>query len=122
LPNCPALRKRLVGLRQINAGQVRLSRDACNEHEGMMAMAARQSLRSEIDELKREIETLKAAAPGESAEPATVGSELENQIEELKSLVDSMLEDAEQTVARHPVATVAGAIALGIVIGRLTAR
>ncbi len=85
-------------------------------------MAARQSLRSEIDELKREIETLKAAAPGESAEPATVGSELENQIEELKSLVDSMLEDAEQTVARHPVATVAGAIALGIVIGRLTAR
>jgi ElaB/YqjD/DUF883 family membrane-anchored ribosome-binding protein len=33
-----------------------------------------------------------------------------------------MLDEAEETVTEHPVATVAGALALGIVIGRITAR
>jgi ElaB/YqjD/DUF883 family membrane-anchored ribosome-binding protein len=37
-------------------------------------------------------------------------------------MVQQLLADAEETVAEHPVATVAGALALGLVIGRLTAR
>ena len=40
----------------------------------------------------------------------------------LNRLVQDMLENAEETIAEHPVATVAGALALGIVIGRLTAH
>ena len=36
--------------------------------------------------------------------------------------VQQMLEEAEEAMSEHPVATVAGALALGIVIGRLTAR
>jgi ElaB/YqjD/DUF883 family membrane-anchored ribosome-binding protein len=44
------------------------------------------------------------------------------QMAELNRLVHQMLEDAEETITEHPVATVAGALALGIVIGRLTAR
>jgi ElaB/YqjD/DUF883 family membrane-anchored ribosome-binding protein len=46
----------------------------------------------------------------------------ERQITELNRLVEAMLDEAEDSVAEHPVATVAGALALGIVIGRLTAR
>lgn len=37
-------------------------------------------------------------------------------------MVKTMLDDAETTVSDHPVATVAGALALGIVVGRLTSR
>jgi ElaB/YqjD/DUF883 family membrane-anchored ribosome-binding protein len=47
---------------------------------------------------------------------------MHEQIAELNRLVQDMLESAEDTIAEHPVATVAGALALGIVIGRLTAH
>jgi ElaB/YqjD/DUF883 family membrane-anchored ribosome-binding protein len=89
-------------------------------------MPLRQSLHDEIAALTREIEALKpaAAAPAtaEAEGVAMAPSELERQIHELTRLVETMLDEAEDTVTRHPVATVAGALALGIVIGRLTAR
>jgi ElaB/YqjD/DUF883 family membrane-anchored ribosome-binding protein len=87
-------------------------------------MPLRQSLHDEIAALKREIEALKpmAAAPDRAEGAAVAPSELERQIGELTRMVETMLDEAEDTVSRHPVATVAGALALGIVIGRLTAR
>ena len=84
-------------------------------------MSRHQSLRQEIEELRAEIEALKSrTAAAADAPPAEAADE--GQIAELNRLVRTMLDDAEETVADHPVATVAGALALGIVIGRLSAR
>ena len=93
-------------------------------------MARRIGIREELEELRAEILALrskaekaeKPAAQGETAAPANPETTLEHQIGELNRLVKAMLDDAETTVIEHPVATVAGALALGIVIGRLTTR
>jgi ElaB/YqjD/DUF883 family membrane-anchored ribosome-binding protein len=88
-------------------------------------MSRRPNLRDELDQLRKEIEALRGAAPAAGKAEAgvqSVASHLEQQIAELQHLVQTMLDEAEETVAQHPVATVAGALALGIVIGRLTAR
>jgi ElaB/YqjD/DUF883 family membrane-anchored ribosome-binding protein len=82
-------------------------------------------MRDELDQLRKEIEALRGAVPAGGKTEAgvqSVVSHLEQQIAELQRLVQTMLDEAEDTVAEHPVATVAGALALGIVIGRLTAR
>lgn len=85
-------------------------------------MALGKTLRAEMDEIKAELarlrETRGAAGSGEAAAEGGVGA----QIAELNRLVQDMLDNAEETIAEHPVATVAGALALGIVIGRLTAH
>ena len=79
-------------------------------------MTRRMSLRAELEALRAEIEALKP--PQKAAQPEGAAHE----IGELNRLVKAMLDDAETTIAEHPVATVAGALALGIVIGRLTAQ
>jgi ElaB/YqjD/DUF883 family membrane-anchored ribosome-binding protein len=78
------------------------------------------SLRTELDELRAELAKLRVqnGSPAAAGQPAV--STVETQIAELNRLVHQMLEDAEDTVAEHPVAAVAGALALGIIIGRLT--
>ena len=87
---------------------------------------ALRSLRDELEMLKHEVEAMKATAPGdagpEGGPTPSAGTELESQLGELTQMVKTMLDEAEDTVTRHPMATVAGALALGIVIGRLTAR
>lgn len=90
-------------------------------------MTHRMNMRQEIDDLRAQFEASRkdsAAAVSTAAdkpkEPESTG--LEHQMAELNRLVQVMLDDAEETVIEHPVATVAGALALGIVIGRLTAR
>lgn len=85
-------------------------------------MALGKTLRNEIDEIRAELARLrKPAVQPPGAEAAAAGG-LQDQIAELNRLVQDMLENAEETIAEHPVATVAGALALGIVIGRLTAH
>lgn len=91
-------------------------------------MTPGKTLRAELDEIRAELARLRQAhrpdpapeaAPGAAADaPGGVGE----QIAELNRLVHQMLEDAEETITEHPVATVAGALALGIVIGRLTSH
>ncbi len=89
-------------------------------------MTRRKSLREELEELRSEFESLRPVA--KEPEAQTTGAEemtgnmIERQMGELNRMVQDMLDDAEQTVADHPKATVAGAIALGILIGRLTAK
>ena len=90
-------------------------------------MISRVSLRQELDELRAEFESWRKGSTqsasrlqDESVPAETTG--LEHQIAELNHLVKMMLDEAEETVTEHPVATVAGALALGIVIGRITAR
>lgn len=92
-------------------------------------MAQRSSLRQELEELRAEFEAFRQSkAVAEKAEPrheppphpsATL---LERQIAELDRLVHEMLDDAEETVSEHPISAIAGALALGIVIGWLAAR
>lgn len=88
-----------------------------------------RTLRAELDEIGAELARLRAAqaeaepvADARDASAAQPGGGLNEQIAELSNLVHQMLEEAEETITQHPVATVAGALALGIVIGRLTAR
>lgn len=85
-------------------------------------MTLGKTLRAELDEIRDELARLRearAAAGGHGTAPESGMSE---QMAELNRLVHEMLENAEETIAEHPVATVAGALALGIVIGRLTAH
>ena len=83
-------------------------------------MAPGKTLRAELDEIRAELSRLRETRA--AAEGATPASEMSEKLAELNRLVHEMLENAEDTIAEHPVATVAGALALGIVIGRLTAH
>jgi ElaB/YqjD/DUF883 family membrane-anchored ribosome-binding protein len=89
-------------------------------------MPARDRLKQDFEALKAELVALREPAR-EAAHSAAETAEgvlgpLERDAKDLADLVHQMIEDAEQTVKDHPGATIAGAIALGIVIGRLTAR
>lgn len=90
-------------------------------------MTSRMSLRQELDDLRADFESLQKGSPQSTSYPqdGPVPAEhhgLDHQIAELNRLVQMMLDEAEETVTEHPVATVAGALALGIVIGRITAK
>jgi ribosomal protein L29 len=78
------------------------------------------TLRAELDELRAELARLRVSQNGSPPAEQSSVSTVEAQIAELHRLVHQMLEEAEDTVAEHPVAAIAGALALGIVIGRLT--
>lgn len=90
-------------------------------------MTTLKKLREELEQLKSEI-LAKAADEASTIAPklAKTGSKIhasfDEQTKELNSMVKAMLDEAETTVSDHPVATVAGALALGIAIGRLTSR
>jgi ElaB/YqjD/DUF883 family membrane-anchored ribosome-binding protein len=79
-----------------------------------------RTLQAELDALRAELARLRGTEAGEEPQPAS--EVLGKEFAELNGLVHRMLDDAEDLVARHPVAAVAGALALGIVIGKLTAR
>ena len=96
-------------------------------------MARGMDIRKRLEELKAEIIALrngdgkmeKTASQVADTIGAKVGStfeQVEHQIGELNKMVKDMLEEAETTASVHPVATVAGALALGIVIGRVTSK
>ena len=90
-------------------------------------MTARKTLRSELDELRAEMARLRETRAASAAADSPSGSEpdpgsIREQFAELNRMVQQMIEDAEDAITDHPVATVAGALALGIVIGRLSAR
>jgi ElaB/YqjD/DUF883 family membrane-anchored ribosome-binding protein len=87
-------------------------------------------LAQDFEALKAELAALRgpareaahAAAHAAAGKAEGLLGPLERDARELAELVKQMIEDAEHTVKDHPGATIAGAIALGIVIGRLTAR
>lgn len=89
-------------------------------------MVLHKSLRDELDALRHELSQLRKpegdSAPPHAAPAADEPDDMSSQFSELNRLARQMLDEAEQTIHEHPVATVAGALALGIVIGRLTAR
>jgi ElaB/YqjD/DUF883 family membrane-anchored ribosome-binding protein len=87
------------------------------------------SLREEIAALRAEVEQLHRSSGSPNAAPDAVTPPSDGQpdnlhklLGELGDLVQTMLDEAEESVAEHPVASVSAALALGIVIGRLTAK
>jgi ElaB/YqjD/DUF883 family membrane-anchored ribosome-binding protein len=87
-------------------------------------MATLKKMREDLEALKQEI-LARAQTSGKQAAAdasAKIHETVDPQISELNRMVKTMLDEAETTIADHPVATVAGALALGIAIGRLTAR
>ena len=87
------------------------------------------SLREEIAGLRAEVEQLRRSSPPPTPDPDPVNAEPDDQIDdvpkllgELGDLVQTMLDEAEESFTEHPVASVSAALALGIVIGRLTAK
>ena len=91
------------------------------------------SLREEIEGLRAEVEQLRDSKDKASAHPEAVKPEMDDPdrdqpgemtklLGELGDLVQTMLDEAEESFTEHPVASVSAALALGIVIGRLTAK
>jgi hypothetical protein len=84
------------------------------------------SIRAELNELRAELDALKTSKatppPEDAAAPPGEEPGLDAQLRHLIELAGDMLEEAEDTVVNHPKAAIAGALALGLVIGRLTAR
>jgi len=87
------------------------------------------TLREEIAGLRAEVEQLQRSSPPPKTNPDPVQPDSDDQtgdvpklLSELGDLVQSMLDDAEESFTEHPVASVSAALALGIVIGRLTAK
>jgi ElaB/YqjD/DUF883 family membrane-anchored ribosome-binding protein len=87
-------------------------------------MTARPSIREELEKLRRDLESIGGAEPARAPADAPTPDQtwLTSHLKELHSLVQQTLDEAEDTVAEHPRAAIAGALALGIVIGRLTVR
>ncbi len=51
---------------------------------------------------------------------AAIGEELEDTIEDLETALNQLSEMTEEKIAQHPVASVAVAFAIGVLIGRLS--
>jgi ElaB/YqjD/DUF883 family membrane-anchored ribosome-binding protein len=88
-------------------------------------MAARASVREELERLRRDIETMRGNEPADGQPADAAGDDgvwLGAHLKELQQMVQDSLDNAEEAVAEHPRAAIAGALALGIVIGRLTVR
>ena len=92
-------------------------------------MASDGKFREELDELRREIAALRAehaqsSVKAEAAAGSVSGAgrsycaHCEAKIDELGKTIASFAEEAEQTVATHPLVAVFGALALGVLIGR----
>ncbi|MCA0433518.1 MAG: hypothetical protein LCH46_09650 [Proteobacteria bacterium] len=93
-------------------------------------MPRRPSLKDELETLREELATLRASAGEKLADAKSAARDAKDRIadavdehsEELNKAVGGFFKDAEDLVADHPLATVAGALVVGILIGRLTSR
>jgi ElaB/YqjD/DUF883 family membrane-anchored ribosome-binding protein len=85
-------------------------------------MAKKRSVKSELGDLQAELnrtaEAEKAAAAAEAAQPG----EAETLLRELEACLGKAGEDAEDLVARHPLAAVGAAFLLGLLAGRMMGR
>ena len=102
------LRKEIAGLRQDYA---RLkSRVKATKADGVhRASAVRDELADTIEAIKEKVASGTDAAADEIAE----------ELAELRAVVGDYSDQAEKTVAAHPLASLAGALAVGFLIGRL---
>ena len=87
-----------------------------------------KSLQDELSVSQKQRATLSAAAsaaPTVAPEPAKETpdeSELREQLRQFAGELTSLFEEAEKGISAHPAQSVAGALLIGILIGRLLAR
>jgi flagellar motility protein MotE (MotC chaperone) len=102
------LRKEIAGLRQDYArlkGRVKATKaDGVRRAGGI-----REELADTIEAIKEKVASGTDAAADEIAE----------ELAELRAVVGDYSDQAEKTVAAHPLASLAGALAIGFLIGRL---
>ncbi len=100
---------------------------------GEGALATDAILSRELKSLQEEIASSKRETPSSTAStgtaapadrPADAGEEREAR-EQLREFVDELsklVEEGEKNIAAHPIASMAGALVVGILIGRLLGR
>lgn len=83
-----------------------------------------EELRTLRDELGRKQQTAAAPdLPGENPAPASRPETISpGQWRELEKALSEIADNAEEVVAKHPLAAVLGAFVLGVAVGRLTGR
>ena len=88
-------------------------------------MPGRENLHHELrtlrDELGRRAQS-EAAPPMQEAASGVSKSAASGQWQELEKALSEIADNAEEAVAKHPLAAVLGAFVLGVAIGRLTGR
>lgn len=104
----------------------------CLARESDLAMARNDSLRAELDTLQAELTRPAVEPPGKvgtkhrndrgSDRADTPALDIERVLHELESTLSAAAEDAEETVASHPLAAVGIAFLLGILVGRMSGR
>jgi ElaB/YqjD/DUF883 family membrane-anchored ribosome-binding protein len=102
------LRKEMAGLKK-DYSRLK-SRASATADEGVERFSAiRDDLLGTIEAIKDKLTNGTGAAADEIAE----------QIDDLKAMVGDYSDRTEKTIAAHPLAAVAGALAIGWIIGRL---
>jgi len=77
-----------------------------------------RDLHAEIETLRREVAALRTERAGAGA-AETRRDGLVDQLQLLAKELTNLTEDIEQTLTTHPLTSIVGALALGMVIGRL---
>ncbi|MBL8907302.1 MAG: hypothetical protein JNM20_11555 [Rhizobiales bacterium] len=85
-------------------------------------MARKRSVKSELGDLQAELHHAAGAEQAAGAAEPPPPGESETVLRELESALGKAGEDAEDLVARHPLAAVAAAFLLGILVGRIMGR
>ena len=77
-------------------------------------MPRAQTLREQLQALREELDRLRAPKPDDAAAEGLFG--------DAQDKAQELLDEAETLAKAHPLLAVAGALALGFVLGRLTLR
>ena len=104
-----ALKKEIASLR---ASQSRWKRKA-----ETVAVDGGDLLGTIRDDIAEKVTNIKNTISGGAGDAA---DEITEQLEELRETINGYSEQAEKTVAAHPLVAVAGAVAIGWLIGRMT--
>jgi ElaB/YqjD/DUF883 family membrane-anchored ribosome-binding protein len=87
-------------------------------------MARKTPHRAELDELQAELASPASGRPGsaDASDAGDAGPDLAALLRELQDKLSEAAEDVEGIVVSHPLAAVAVALLVGIVIGRAVTR
>jgi ElaB/YqjD/DUF883 family membrane-anchored ribosome-binding protein len=108
-----ALKKEIATLR---ASQARVRRKAGSAAEAAVEEGV-DRLGALRDDIAERVGGIKDSIAGGASD---VVDEIAEQLEELRATINSYSDQAEKTVTAHPFAAIAGAVAIGYLIGRLT--
>ena len=89
-------------------------------------MAERRKPLDEIERLRKEIEALRQERDSSSEKPeeekAEKGRKFTDELGDLSKRAEKLLDGVEYAATKHPLSTVAAALAIGFIFGRLTSR